>query len=309
MLYDVLPGSTLPRPIWEFCDRGKGQYKISLATIGSANTRYIVEVPYVTAVEPPVAVSLFTQYIPQQASAMPQISPMLINECPACGKTFETSHGLNCHLSSAKSCKWYRKGKLRDLTITITEPTPAPTLSLSTKATSAGPVDITIPEWPIEDDDNYQDEDFDTPYQDSLERNEYQLIPELQAGVAGPSAQPPTTAPPRSRVLDDEDDTRYIVEHATAGQIKKLGPPPSRTRPPPPRMAHVDDDGDVEMEGSEHQSGPESPFFPFASELDHKVADWAITEDVGKGSFDRFLAIPGVCSLSLLLTITDMHVR
>jgi hypothetical protein len=35
--------------------------------------------------------------------------------CPAgCNKSFKTEQGLNHHLSTAKSCRWYRKGKLVD---------------------------------------------------------------------------------------------------------------------------------------------------------------------------------------------------
>ncbi|KAF8905580.1 hypothetical protein CPB84DRAFT_1676487, partial [Gymnopilus junonius] len=33
--------------------------------------------------------------------------------CPACSKIFKTFQGLNAHLSSAKSCEWYRKGKIK----------------------------------------------------------------------------------------------------------------------------------------------------------------------------------------------------
>ncbi|KDQ49172.1 hypothetical protein JAAARDRAFT_201091 [Jaapia argillacea MUCL 33604] len=35
-------------------------------------------------------------------------------------------------------------------------------------------------------------------------------------------------------------------------------------------------------------------FMPFASELDWRIAQWAIQESPGKGSVDRLLAIPGV---------------
>ncbi|EPS92888.1 hypothetical protein FOMPIDRAFT_1137184, partial [Fomitopsis schrenkii] len=31
--------------------------------------------------------------------------------CPVCDRCFQTSQGLMCHLSTARSCKWYRKGK------------------------------------------------------------------------------------------------------------------------------------------------------------------------------------------------------
>jgi hypothetical protein len=38
--------------------------------------------------------------------------------CPAagCTKGFKTAKGLNTHLANARSCLWYRKGKLSELT-------------------------------------------------------------------------------------------------------------------------------------------------------------------------------------------------
>ncbi|KAF9464335.1 hypothetical protein BDZ94DRAFT_1321217 [Collybia nuda] len=32
--------------------------------------------------------------------------------CPACDRVFLTMKGLHSHLTSAKSCKWYKKGKI-----------------------------------------------------------------------------------------------------------------------------------------------------------------------------------------------------
>ena len=37
--------------------------------------------------------------------------------CPAgCGRCFQTEQGQNHHISSAKSCAWYKKGKLAEVT-------------------------------------------------------------------------------------------------------------------------------------------------------------------------------------------------
>ncbi|KAF9470503.1 hypothetical protein BDN70DRAFT_821307, partial [Pholiota conissans] len=37
-------------------------------------------------------------------------------QCDAkCGRSFTTMKALHSHLSAAKSCSWYMKGKLRDL--------------------------------------------------------------------------------------------------------------------------------------------------------------------------------------------------
>ncbi|KAG1750585.1 uncharacterized protein EDB91DRAFT_1030513, partial [Suillus paluster] len=37
--------------------------------------------------------------------------------CPACHKRLRTTQGLATHLSTTKSCRWYKKGKLRALTL------------------------------------------------------------------------------------------------------------------------------------------------------------------------------------------------
>lgn len=40
---------------------------------------------------------------------------------------------------------------------------------------------------------------------------------------------------------------------------------------------------------------PPEAFDPFKSELDWKVAEWFIKEDVGQSAFNRFLQIPEAC--------------
>jgi len=37
--------------------------------------------------------------------------------CPACHKCLKTVQGLAMHLSTTKGCQWYKKGKLRALTL------------------------------------------------------------------------------------------------------------------------------------------------------------------------------------------------
>jgi hypothetical protein len=64
----------------------------------------------------------------------------------------------------------------------------------------------------------------------------------------------------------------------------------------------VDEDGDVEM-GEEDNV---NKFAPFASELDWRVARWAVQEGIGHKSFDRLLAIPGVGDL-ILFYLCDAH--
>jgi hypothetical protein len=53
-----------------------------------------------------------------------------------------------------------------------------------------------------------------------------------------------------------------------------------------------DRDGDVEMGDS---TSSNNSFYPFASELDWRIANWVIKDSPGNNAFDRLLAIPGVC--------------
>ena len=52
-----------------------------------------------------------------------------------------------------------------------------------------------------------------------------------------------------------------------------------------------DADGDTAMGEA---ALPEQEFAPFASELDWRVARWAVQEGIGHKSLDRLLSIPGV---------------
>lgn len=42
-------------------------------------------------------------------------SPVSKLQCPACLNWFRTVRGRNTHLGQAETCRWYKKGKLRDL--------------------------------------------------------------------------------------------------------------------------------------------------------------------------------------------------
>jgi hypothetical protein len=39
------------------------------------------------------------------------------NICPACHKCLNSAQGVMAHLSNAPCCQWYKKGKLRELTL------------------------------------------------------------------------------------------------------------------------------------------------------------------------------------------------
>lgn len=218
---------------------------------------------------------------------MPRYFDDTIIECPACPRTFPTTQGLNCHLSSAKSCKWYRKGKNRELTVIEQSNVSAD----STEPTSYSDDPLVWPP-PFEDTNN---DDPDPLH--NIECDEFVLLLQEvhipQEGQAGPR---PATQAARSQnnpnlycALDDEDDTRFVVEHPTAGRV--FFKQPSSNMNPNNRMETCDRDGDTEMEDG---TKDRSPHYPFMSELDWRVAEWAVKNGPGQKAFNRFLAIPGV---------------
>ena len=214
-----------------------------------------------------------------------------------CGRWFATAGSMNSHLTSARSCAWYIKGKLRDLALNdahdLNIPAPPP------------------PFEPQEDDDwgnndpgqgddwgNYdpeQDDDIDIdfgPYGDEF------LPPnEPEVGVAGPGPQTAENrilqgaAKTRHPVLDDDDDAQVIQIDEDAGRIYR--------QDPPPKHFQVDKDGDSLMDS-------DNLFFPFSSELDWRVAQWAIKDGPGHNAFNRLLEIPGVSSLIDFFSMSDL---
>lgn len=188
--------------------------------------------------------------------------PLSPFQCPACFKTFRSVTGKEAHLSTAQSCSWYKLDQLENL--------PGDIPDLRIQEDPAQEIDTFLDQPPLTEHDYYFDDVF---------LDQYALFPTGTLPGAEPSSQEPN-APPLSqiqppRALDDVDDTRYVETHPSAGKV----------------LSHCfeDADGDVLMDN--HR--PED-FSPFSSELDWKIAEWAIKDSIGHNSFDRFLAIPGV---------------
>lgn len=108
--------------------------------------------------------------------------------------------------------------------------------------------------------------------------------------------------------MQDEHDQRVEIEHPTAGRVIRM----DQTIHDIWKRHFADmQDGysdDVPMEGI-GDDGP-GQFFPFSSELDWRVAHWAIKEGIGHKSLDRLLAIPGVCMLNVcIIPLVDPILR
>jgi len=130
------------------------------------------------------------------------------------------------------------------------------------------------PNWPDPSDDGGGS--LDVTANEEIDRDEFVLLPEPGPGPQTQSQRTCTTQP---RVLDDEDDTRVIIEHSSAGTV----------------LSKVQDkDGDVRMGETSASQSVDNQHTSFSSELDWKVAEWAIKESIGHNAMDRLLAIPGV---------------
>jgi hypothetical protein len=184
---------------------------------------------------------------------------------------------MNSHLTSAKSCSWYEKARLRDLGdndmdggVTL------PRLVAS---------DLEVHHHAEDEQDSDVDMEFG-PYGDEIqflpaEGNE--VLDETQPETADNTTFQRATQS-RHEVLDDDDDERIIIVDEDAGRILRKETPPSYNQ---------DRDGDALME----EDGQPNPFAPFSSELDWKVAHWAVKDGPGHNALNRLLEIPGVSNL------------
>jgi len=199
-----------------------------------------------------------------------------------CGRYFISIKSMNSHLTSAKSCSWYAKARLRDLGNNhikdgISSPLSEPDLEVHVQEDE---------EW--NEYDPQLDPDIATefgPYGDEL-----QFLPdEPEEIMEEPRLQTADNIHSRHTVLDDNDadDERITIVDEDAGRIFR--------KEAPPRCTHVDGEGDTFME--ELEGGEPNQFAPFSSELDWRVAHWAVKDGPGHNAFNRFLEIPGVSNL------------
>ena len=204
------------------------------------------------------------------------------------------------HLSSARSCQWYRKGKNREEAYIL------PNCEDVAADQGIGSGSDAMEE----DQEGFGDWES---FHDVLERGEFFHF-DLPAptsqnarfqGEGDASSSTDTTSSTRGSrrfdvpVLDDDEDTRVVEEDETAGRVIRMERSIVETW-----KAYFSDDSasddldsevpmDVDVEEGLH-TDPNSKWKPFASELDWQVAKWVIREDVGQNSLNRLLGIPGV---------------
>ncbi|KAH9976966.1 hypothetical protein BJV74DRAFT_781398 [Russula compacta] len=209
--------------------------------------------------------------------------------CPVCLRWFKTKRGCTSHLKNARSCLWYRYGKLANLE-------PLGPLDLNGEGGEVGIQDM------VGEDEGILRKGYgeEADPEDILggiedDDNIFHFIPI-------PVLPAPEAPDQNYRALDDEDDSRVEDSYVGAGKVIKM----NETLHEKWRKTFgsgKDRDGDVEMG---NPTPPENSFHPFTSELDWRIANWVIKDSLGNNAFDRFLAIPGVKD-KLGLSFSNTH--
>ncbi|KAF9040331.1 hypothetical protein BDP27DRAFT_1244635 [Rhodocollybia butyracea] len=174
--------------------------------------------------------------------------------CPAdCGRWFDFDRGLNSHLNQSRSCAWYRSAQ-----------------KLAAINNFTAQLD-----------------------QEDLEIHGADPPAEISNGEAGELLQEieeehdifyfiPLEEPPLGQAA--EDLKLFEVEHPTAGACIRMDESLYERW----RASH-DFSNDSPMDGS---SDKPNIYTPFASEMDWRIADWVVKDNIGHSSLNRLLAVP-----------------
>ncbi|KAK1233750.1 hypothetical protein PQX77_003078, partial [Marasmius sp. AFHP31] len=183
---------------------------------------------------------------------------------------FDTENGRNAHVRQALACKWWY------------------TFSKSRAVEEPSDSDMPL------DEPGSQLEDFGGVAYEYEEANDLfhwmDAAMDVGLGEAGPG--PATVQATRGfkkmvasipHSLDLQEDPMYFESHAKGGKVIRM----SQTLYEKWEERFKEDDDEPGDEAA-------ATYFPFASQLDWQIARWAVKENIGHGTLDRLLAIPGV---------------
>ncbi|KAJ8579868.1 hypothetical protein M405DRAFT_892879 [Rhizopogon salebrosus TDB-379] len=186
--------------------------------------------------------------------------------CPACHKRMKTLQGITAHLQMARICQWYKKGKLRELTLP----------GRFREEMMARPVDeqMVLPRQEPELDPMDVVEEYG--------QQMYDLTPPVLAMKKIVQAVNVERAllMMLGKRLERERKIRVLLKNIFQQGGKRFGEEEAQGV-------------DVDMDDTGQPSSSYNTFAPFASELDWRVAHWAVSEGIGHKSFNRLMDIPG----------------
>ncbi|KAH9924485.1 uncharacterized protein B0H18DRAFT_877763 [Fomitopsis serialis] len=208
---------------------------------------------------------------------MPKRSRGLANlfaqTCEACYGYFDTTQGLMAHQSTSRQCRWYKKGKLREIFV---------------DSEDSSSEDEAVRE--DRDEDEEEDEE-EGEYEDEDEAQDLIFVPTAGPSRAARTAESSSAPARRTAIaLDDEDDTRVEVVDEKAGRVTG-----ERETVQEAWRRHLAKrkENQTQRDTDEDES-PRPLWEPFESETDWEIASWCIKEGISQGAVDRFLKIPKV---------------
>lgn len=214
--------------------------------------------------------------------------------CPVCERDFATTGGRNRHLHTARSCSWYKSGKLPALdldaaggNLTVQEPLLNQLLDGENPSNDVDedPADI-MADLP----DYYGDLFHFVPLEPAPPDHRSHDVEIGEAGP-GPATEAARAAIRSQHVLEDDDDKRVVEEDPRHGRCIRMDEGLHR-RWKEVFIGGIDEEGDAEM--GDDRGSETNAFLPFASELDYQIANWVVRDEPGHNAFNRLLAIPGV---------------
>ena len=207
------------------------------------------------------------------------------------------------HLSTARSCKWYRKGKNK-APASYVVPHREDILEqevLRASRAARGDEDDDMMDFAehMENRDLFR---FILPLsEDGSEPRLGESSSSMSSYLPAPRLPPPLSVPE----LDEDEDLTFEEEDSLAGVVIRM----EETVVEKWKAYFAEDEDDLgdgmevdqdgggdRMDVGEGVRDPGERWKPFASELDWRVAMWAVREDVGQNALNRFLSIPGVRS-------------
>lgn len=220
-------------------------------------------------------------------SHIPDFPDFFTCEADGCDRRFKTLRGMHSHLSTARSCAWYLKGKLKEMVDDVEELVDDGAFQIEEEPER-------LEEW--EDFDPRQDPDIDFDFNFGPYEEEFHYIPNEAEAGPGPQTAANRILRGASSVklknpLFQDLDERVTETDEEAGRIRR--------QEEPPRYIPIDKDGDTVMDAGDEPN----PFAPFSSELDWRVAQWAVKDGPGDNAFNRLLEIPGVSKFSIFFLV------
>ena len=200
------------------------------------------------------------------------------------------------HLSSARSCKWYNKGKNVDRTdidpVIDSEPVRGRAQRIEDERDDFHDV--------MGNHDLFR---FDLP-PPPIDQSETMAASSSQASSSSVNPVPLLRHRHNGPNLDDNEDTRIEEEDTLAGAVIRMSSTVVETWKAYFGESDIESDDRMDVDEEDTNMDTELPlkdpnikWRPFASELDWRVAMWAVREDVGQKSLNRLLSIPGVSAV------------